>query len=197
MVITSDLAGQLEDARPGDVHRTLIELRSTNGAASIAIGDLAETAKQPGRDDPKNGKQHARGRRKKAVWSIMRRFVSAELTRNEAERLRTLFSNLNIQRIWRDMQKRALINVSTHAIQARPANLGYGATGLDIGWAVLDTGIRGDHPHFVAHKNIVSQWDCTKAGAPVQHLGGSAGSNTLDENGHGTHVAGTIAGELR
>jgi hypothetical protein len=73
----------------------------------------------------------------------MRRFLAADLTRNELERLRTQFAELNIQRIWRDMHKRALISQSTHTVQAWPANLGYGATGRDLGWAVLDTGIRG------------------------------------------------------
>ena len=125
----------------------------------------------------------------------MRRFVAANLTRNEAERLRTLFDDLNIQRIWRDMQKRALINVSTHTVQARPANLGYGATGHDIGWAVLDTGIRGDHPHFT-RTPISPRNGTARSGAPVEHLPGTTESNELDGNGHGTHVAATIAGEI-
>src|SRR5688572_10251849 len=94
------------------------------------------------------------------------------------------------------MHKRALINTSTHTVQARPANLGYGATGKEIGWAVLDTGIRGDHPHFSAHKNIAAQWNCTRNGAPTEHLPGTKESDELDGNGHGTHVAGTIAGAL-
>ena len=197
MVITSDLAGELEDARPDDVRRTLIELRSTDdGAGSVSIGDLAETGKNVADTIHKMEAGRTRPPETSSV-EVMRRFVSAELTRNEAERLRTLYRNLNIQRIWRDMQKRALINFSTHTIQVRPANLGYGATGSGIGWAVLDTGIRGDHPHFDAHKNVVMQWDCTKTGAPIQHLPASPESRTFDGNGHGTHVAGTIAGEFK
>jgi subtilisin family serine protease len=64
-----------------------------------------------------------------------------------------------------------------------------------ICWAVLDTGIHADHPHFDAHKNVREQWDCTKRGAPTQHLPGADGFANLDGNGHGTHVAGIISGE--
>lgn len=195
MVITRDLAEELENARAEDVRRALIELRSSDSQGSVSIGDLAVIGKNVADTIRKMETARTRPPEQSSV-EVMRRFVSAELTRNEAEQLRTLFNNLNIQRIWRDMEKRALINVSTHTIQARPANLGYGATGAGIGWAVLDTGIRGDHPHFQLHKNIVMQFDCTKTGAPVQHFPDSAESRTLDANGHGTHVAGTIAGEF-
>jgi subtilisin family serine protease len=193
-VITGDLVGQLEDAGNQTLHRTLIELRTVD-LANAPVASLDTTA------DLVTGaiEEMAANRRIQVGPNIdrMRRFVAADLTRNEVERLRTQFTQLNIQRIWRDMQKRALIHESTHTVQARPANLGYGATGGGIGWAVLDTGIRGDHPHFQMHNNIVSQWDCTSLGPPREHLPGSTGSATLDKNGHGTHVAATIAGELR
>jgi subtilisin family serine protease len=127
---------------------------------------------------------------------VMRRFVSVRLTRLELERLRTLFHDLRIERVWRDAAKRALIHESTRTIQAKPANLGYGASGADIGWAVLDTGIRADHPHFERFSNVVTQWDCTQRGAPVEFMPGSQRFGTLDGNGHGTHVAGIIAGAL-
>jgi subtilisin family serine protease len=75
--------------------------------------------------------------------------------------------------------------------------LGYGATGRDIGWAVVDTGIRGDHPHFQKYQNIKQQWDCTASGTPVASHPGEATFNSMDQHGHGTHVAGTIAGWLK
>jgi len=122
----------------------------------------------------------------------MKRYVSAQLTRLEIERLRTRFQDLQIERLWRDAVKKALISQSANTVQARPANLGYGALGRGVGWAVLDTGIRADHPHFARHKNVVAQWDCTKRGKPVKLSPDE--SARLDQNGHGTHVAGIIAG---
>ena len=122
----------------------------------------------------------------------LKRFVSAKLTRLEIERLRTQYKDLQITRVWRDAAKRALIYQSTNTIQVRPANLGYGAVGKDIGWAVLDTGICADHPHFEQYKNIVAQWDCTEPGKPSELS--PQKSAQLDKNGHGTHVAGIIAG---
>jgi subtilisin family serine protease len=87
---------------------------------------------------------------------------------------------------------------STHTLQVRPANLGYGADGKGICWAVLDTGIRADHPHFALHANVKAQWDCTKGGGvPLVELKpGDSKFGDLDKDGHGTHVAGTIAGQV-
>ena len=46
--------------------------------------------------------------------------------------------------------------------------------------------MNAEHPHFAAHQNIAAQVDCTGRGI----LEGRA----PDRNGHGTHVAGIIAG---
>jgi subtilisin family serine protease len=127
----------------------------------------------------------------------MRRFVAADLTREDIETLRTEFKQLQIQRIWKNLSKRALIAQSGGIVQARPAHLGYGAKGKGITWAVLDTGIAARHPHFrrADGKNtVLEQWDCTGRGAPVLHRAGQPSFDTLDGNGHGTHVAAIIAG---
>ncbi len=80
-------------------------------------------------------------------------------------------------------------------MQARTAQLGYNAFGQGISWAVLDTGIDQHHPHFhnpafAPEGTIAAEWDCTARG-PVQPGSGN------DANGHGTHVAGVIAGGLQ
>ena len=121
----------------------------------------------------------------------LRRFLSADLTRYEIELLASNFASqgLEVHRLWKNAQKRALITRSVDTVQARPAHLGYGADGRDIRWAILDSGIRGGHPHF-GKKNIEAEHDCTKRG-PL-----SSGGTAFDGNGHGTHVAGIIAGVL-
>ncbi len=121
---------------------------------------------------------------------VLRRFVAARLTRTEIESLRTRAADLRVRLVWANSSKRALIADSAATVQALPAQASYGATGRGIGWAVLDTGIDEQHPHFAAHGNVVGQWDCLKRGiAPL------SGGPAADPNGHGTHVAAILAGE--
>lgn len=116
----------------------------------------------------------------------LKRFLAARLTRTEIESLAARHADLQINRIWKDSEKNALLYQSIHTIQSNPARKSYGAEGDRITWAVLDSGIRGTHPHFATHDTIIQQWDCTQPGPP------SPGAD--DENGHGTHVAAIIAG---
>ncbi len=126
------------------------------------------------------------------------RYVGVHLTRAEAEHLSTTLSehygaaSPAVYRMFANSRKRALMHRSVATIQARTARLGYNADGNDITWAVLDTGIDATHPHFrdpmiLAEGNLSSTWDCTRRGQVVR------GGDT-DPNGHGTHVAGIIAG---
>jgi subtilisin family serine protease len=193
--IAKDLVAELEDGRSDERHEVLVQL-SRDGAskpgpakdlASIAASveaKIDELMSLQGFDDVGP-----------AAIERLRHFVVARLNRLEVEALRSSFKDLKIDGIWRNAAKRALIMVSTHTIQARPANLGYGADGKHVAWAVLDTGIRSDHPHFEKHGNVVEQWDCTKFGSLAKPASLKE-SAELDRNGHGTHVAGIIAGEL-
>lgn len=193
-VISRDLVERLEDTRPEEVLPTLIQLNTDPLPGDDSVADLKTLGESlvheiqvlikasgiDGRREPER----------------LKRFVSAYLTRSEAEILRTRHADLKISHIWADAAKRALIHQSTHTVQANPANLGYGATGKGIGWAVLDTGIRGDHPHFRKHGNLGPQWDCTLPGEPLKLEPSSPGWRGLDRHGHGTHVAATLAGTL-
>lgn len=190
-ILMKDLVDQMEDGRREERHPTLIQLVSADSAESSLDdvrsrleGLISEVLAYSGATTEEGRVQ------------LMRRFISADLTRSEIEHLRSHCGALKIDRVWRNAVKRALLHQSTHTIQARPANLGYGARGQDIAWAVLDTGITADHPHFKKYGNVLAQWDCTGSGAP-QRLGpGDKRFGTLDGNGHGTHVAATIAGAL-
>jgi subtilisin family serine protease len=127
------------------------------------------------------------GGRRAARIDPLRRFVAAELAPEEIDTLSARHPTLEIARIWKNSEKRALLDKSTHVVQAYTAQLGYGASGRGVRWAILDTGIRADHPHFKTHNNIEAQWDCTHVGPPTS-------GKANDESGHGTHVAGIIAG---
>jgi subtilisin family serine protease len=192
--LAKDLVGDMEDASSEERHSALIQLTDVGSKKDIWPVELDSVRKTV------TSRIHALLKEqdedpKLAEIENLRHFIAAKLTRLELEALRSDFDALKISGIWRNAKKRALIANSTHTVQAKPANLGYGADGRKICWAVLDTGIRGDHPHFKQHNNIIEQWDCTQPGAPILHKRGSKGSNQLDGDGHGTHVAGIIAGE--
>jgi subtilisin family serine protease len=129
------------------------------------------------------------------------RYVAAYLTRAEVESLAATLGGLyggkspGVYRIFSNSRKRALMRNSVNTIQARTARLGYNADGAGITWAVLDTGVDAAHPHFnnpeiLKSGNIAEIWDCTKRGKVVTDPG-------KDVNGHGTHVAGIIAGGIK
>jgi len=190
-IITKDLVEDLEDSFRTQRHTALIQLTTPSEPGPLGQKTLSDVSTQL-QKTIKDMVAESGDDVKEAEIDPLKRFVSAKLTRLEIEKLRTQYKDLQITRVWRDAVKRALINQSTNTIQVRPANLGYGAVGKDIGWAVLDTGIRADHPHFEYYKNVVAQWDCTKPGKPIEKT--PAQSAQLDKHGHGTHVAGIIAG---
>lgn len=181
-VIARDMARRLENHPSVTRHKVLIELALAGDGAAPNLaetgtrleGVLRAIAVERGTDveDLKIDR--------------MQRYLAAELTREETEMLAQRGSVRGdlLQRIWRNSTKRALLDRSCQTVQARTAHAGYGATGRNIGWAVLDTGIVM-HPHF-RKQNIVAQVDCTRRGGPRP--------GATDENGHGTHVAGIIAG---
>ncbi len=95
----------------------------------------------------------------------------------------------SIFRIWPDFEISACINKTIATVKADAAQNSFSASGTGITWAVMDSGINRDHPHFRRHGNIDPDSsfhrDFTVDGA----------GPFADENGHGTHVAGIIAGE--
>lgn len=186
-VIARDLAAELEDADSEARREVLIQLVQPKSSRDLTVfrAELMAVIREVVPEE----------RQFDAAIEPLQRFVSARLTRSEVERLRSRNKDYHISMVWRDAAKRALIHNSAHTVQALPASLGYGARGQEIRWAVLDTGIRADHPHFSAYVNIERQWNCV--------LGGPLDPNDPDKtrapdgHGHGTHVAGIIAGQFR
>jgi subtilisin family serine protease len=99
---------------------------------------------------------------------------------------------LAIQRIWYNHPISPLIDKSVSTVKADAAQRAFLAVGDDIVWAVIDSGIDQKHEHFVSKGTLVVTM-------PVQHCDftlpmGSLGTALEDKFGHGTHVAGIIAG---
>jgi serine protease AprX len=96
-----------------------------------------------------------------------------------------------IYHIWPDFEVRPLISKSISTVKADAARISFAAMGQDIVWAVLDSGIDRDHPHFGLHNNL-------ELAPALEHRDFTGGGNPLkDDFGHGTHVAGILAGEMR
>jgi subtilisin family serine protease len=128
--------------------------------------------------DVDNAKAEAERRRASADNDTVRRRI-------DAARCRAIFH------IWPDFEVSATITRSIATIKCDAAQQSFSATGGGITWAVLDSGIDRNHKHFALHGNI----DATSQLHHDFTLDGNDPFN--DENGHGTHVAGIIAGEWR
>jgi subtilisin family serine protease len=90
-----------------------------------------------------------------------------------------------IYRLWPNFGISALITRSIITTKCQAVHRSFNATGRDIVWAVVDSGIDGNHDHFTQHKNL--------DGLP--HRSFVDDDPLRDDAGHGTHVAGILAGE--
>ena len=127
-----------------------------------------------------------------------RQYVYPRLTANQIQQLITVdgkCSTRALYRIWPDFDVEMMLTKSTATVKANAARTAFDAAGGGIVWAVADTGIDATHPHFAEHNNL----DLSGL-LPLKHVDFSGSSTTLideptDPHGHGTHVAGIIAGE--
>jgi serine protease AprX len=86
--------------------------------------------------------------------------------------------------IWKDETTYAHLLTSVDTIKATSCWRTFDARGQGITWAVMDTGIYAEHPHFASLKTV-----------DLSLSRNFSSSDTLDDReGHGTHVAGIIAG---
>ncbi len=111
-----------------------------------------------------------------------------------------------IYKIWPDFPVKALIDRSGTTIKADAAVRSYSATGNGICWGVIDSGINARHIHFGDPSGNPAFTTLTDPSVAELHRDfTSAGPGTkpniasalVDNYGHGTHVAGIIAGGLK
>jgi hypothetical protein len=127
--------------------------------------------------------------REAAAVDRLQRFVAARLTASELALVAQRHQSLRVYAVWRSAGKSKLTDErSLRALKADAALASFAAAGEGVTWAVLDTGIQADHPHFQGV--VTSVWDCTRPGAPREVPLAQA----RDRDGHGTHVAGLVAG---
>ena len=109
-------------------------------------------------------------------------YVFASLFPDDIKKLAELTDS--VFQIWLDETTYGHLLTSTDTVKATSCWRTFDARGDGITWAVLDTGINADHPHFAA-SNTVNK---------TLSRNFSSSATLDDQDGHGTHVAGIIAG---
>jgi len=91
-----------------------------------------------------------------------------------------------IRRAWPNFETRALTVHSSVVTRCQAVRRMFNGTGQGIVWAIMDSGIDGSHSHFGQHGNLKD--------LPHRSFLLNDPDALSDDSGHGTHVAGIIAG---
>jgi serine protease AprX len=153
-----------------------------------------------------------------ARLQVLPMLLTDSLTRAQVARLRR---SPHVRSVWANRKHRLLMEDTTWIVRARytwsrssqPGGLaGLGLTGRNVHVAVIDTGADGGHEdmdnlvEFCESQQAVSSDHTTVQCAPFNPASGNAGPPpgclpsdparkcATDDNGHGSHVLGTIAG---
>lgn len=190
--IARDLINVLANAAEDERHPVLIELRdewpdghsrSTNEVREAVVGwikNSLNSTKPPLTEEDVD-------------LEGLASYVAARLSRSEIERLSGELRLTSVYRVFKNARKRALLDESINALQCATAHRGYDSRGQKITWAVLDTGIDPKHPHLA--DNIDRVYDCLRPGGVAEWTAKTPNLG-LDHNGHGSHVAGIIGGNM-
>lgn len=117
-----------------------------------------------------------------ASSAVVLEVIRGVATEVSIQRLATLVNDPRVARITYDRQVRAFLDSAAPAVHA-PAAWESGFTGEGVTVAVVDTGLY-PHPDFTQPENRIAAFHDVVGGRRAPY----------DDNGHGTHVAGIVAG---
>jgi serine protease AprX len=202
-IIALPLLKEIEEKGEGELYDIIVDVNrdypdgreEAQRRIRELIGDLLEGGRR--------GDQGVHGRKtdmtRQYVFGRLRGDLIRELVRRDRELAEDEARMPALYRVWPDFEVQALTHRTLATVKADAARKAFGAFGHGILWAVVDSGIDGSHPHFRLHKNL-------EIDAPLRHCDfttfgevdedESARAALTDEKGHGTHVAGIIAGAL-
>jgi serine protease AprX len=198
-----------EDEHPerGKVHNVIIDLNlefpgddrfsgGRIGARDWVINTISDLISKPVEGEPQDQsfKEDLAGSTPQYVFASLRRRVIRGLVSRDAEdhdKDGANFKRRAIYHMWPDFDIFPLTNKSVSTVKADAAQASFAAFGEGIVWAVMDSGIDASHPHFTLHDNM-------NLPSPMEHTNfiGNGDAKT-DPFGHGTHVAGIIAGRMQ
>ena len=128
---------------------------------------------------------------------LKRPFAHDVATESSAPAFVPHYRGQSIYKLWPDFRIEPMMLRTVSTVKADAARIAFSAGGRGIVWAVVDSGIDAEHAHFAEHKNL-------ELPAPLRHADFTRTNGLspyvdvpIDEYGHGTHVAGIIAGELK
>lgn len=163
------------------------------------LESIPKASATPARGSPRSSEQY--------LFMVLEGEVIRELVKRDRElpvkggRRKAGAPRPAIYRIWPDFPIKALLDKSVSTVKADAALNSFSTTGDKIVWAVMDSGIDALHPHFAKYANL----DLSALSLRHRDLTGGAGGGEddrddlgalVDRLGHGTHVAGIIAGSM-
>ncbi len=182
-----------DDDKPGPVMAEL-NLRYGAGAAKAFArlenlwGRVTRWSAEPDRTPTRLAEEYATGR---LSINEMKRLVSADASV-------LVRSGRSLRRLWPDFPVSNQVDGSCVTVKADAARRAFNASGDRIVWAVIDSGVWADHPHFAEYNTL--RHESVRDLHRLFPLDGEPSDNPelalLDESGHGTHVAGIIAGTI-
>ncbi len=188
-VVTEPLLSKVQAAAPEDRFEVIIALNElSQGGIGAALEYVKKQVDEWG-----------------VRYASVSQYVFARLTKEQilalADKARALTKEFGprasaVYRIWEDSDVSVSLTRSLVTVKADAAQRAFQARGAEIVWAVLDSGIQGDHPHFKSAASPFGVVDTLAVPDPLEHMDFTPLQNGAlsDEFGHGTHVAGIIAG---
>jgi hypothetical protein len=194
-VIAIPLLRQLDDPRrEGQRFDLVIDVNLDFGdgrdAARRRVQEMIEAIERRRKRGPQARRASPPVQSAQYVFASLDAEAIRELVREDARGGGASRTKRAIYHIWPDFPLKRLINKSISTVKADAVHNAFAAFGEGIVWAVVDSGVDGTHPHFRKHGNL-------HLPEPLEHrdFTSAPGKPLVDEYGHGTHVAGIIAGE--